>query len=156
MLMYLLLAPFKIIIDSHKGYLMLGWNRWLKASVSPDDDYLGIQVDFPFWKKHFLIEKMILQRAAIKKKEPKRTKSKFHFMKFSWKKVQRILKRVKIKEFAWSLDTNDFIRNAYLVPIFELMSYRTGYHSHINFIGKNEIRFRAESRIINMLMASIF
>ena len=44
LLLYLLVSPFKVVLDSRNGYFSLGWNNWLKAWLVPDFENLGLEV----------------------------------------------------------------------------------------------------------------
>jgi hypothetical protein len=83
-------------------------------------------------------------RARIWKKRP---------MRF-WKKGRRMLASFQIRRFRLLLDTDDFILNAYLYPVFVFLSGKNRYLA-INFTGRNAVDILATNRIWRMLWALI-
>jgi len=152
--LYLLISPIRVILDSKEGYFFLGWNKWLKARIEPDLENLGMEVQIPFWRRKYKFDQMIASRRASKAKTPiKRKKKRFNL---NWAKLKKILAQIRVKEFRLICDTDDFIMNAYMIPFMEFLNFKKGYNTHMNFLGKNEIKIEAESRIYNMLKAGIF
>jgi hypothetical protein len=152
-LIYLLVSPIKVILDSRRGFAMLGWNKWISAKIIKINDRWGFQINLTFWKKWILFKDM---KFSLDKKPPKKSPNKKKRRKIGLKKIIKLLKTIRIEEFKWSLDTDDYVLNAYLVPFFEAFSFHSKHYTRINFMGKNELKLYAKGRVVNMLVASIF
>jgi hypothetical protein len=153
---YLLVSPIIVLLDSDKGIMFIGWNRYMKAEFSGINDEWEIKVKVPFWQKRFSLFNILTSNGSNKSRKWKKTLGKSRFVKWNRRKFQRIIRQIKIEEFKLLLDTDDYILNAYLTPIFELINYRSRYYTRVNFIGKNGIKLKAKGRIISLLYASVF
>lgn len=145
---YLLISPIWLIIDSRENKYWLGWNRWMNARFLEESTHWGIRIHLPFYTKRYEVEEMLLS----KKKNLKRldTKSK---RTLNWRKAGNIWNKLKIREFRLVVDTHDVVLNAYLLPVFEVLSVGIRKPIHINFIGQNELYLKANIRMINFLNA---
>lgn len=159
LIIYLLVSPFRVILDSKVGYLTVGWSSWLSARVFEDHGHWIVRFRIPFWEKKMRLSQLMKSKKKSKKKKKKRGLwlfSKPGNKKFGLKKIQRLVGQIKIKELSLKLDTDNFIWNAYLTPVFELLKYKTGHRLNVNFMGLNEIKLKAESRIIKVLAVGMF
>ena len=156
LILYLLISPLRILVDSEKREVYLGWNHWLNAHLDSENGRWGVRLKLPFWNKVYFIDDLINKMGSRSKVDKATAKSDHQKSKWSVTKVKRILRQIRIREFRWNLDTDNYIWNAYLTPIFTFMNYKTGYPTQINFMGKNEIKINAESRIFNLLVAGIW
>lgn len=92
-----------------------------------------------------------------KKKDSKKKRTKkstYSFMKIR-SKASRIFRSFKIKSFMVNLDTDDYVLNGYLFPLFYYLG-RKGNHLKINFQGNLEINIIVENRLYKILRAIIF
>lgn len=64
-----------------------------------------------------------------------------------WKKI---LASLKIREWEVLLDTDDFILNAYLYPVFTLFMAQ-GYNTRINFMGVNRVYVKGNISVMRLL-----
>lgn len=147
LLIYLLISPVRIILDSNTGKYWLGWNAWLAAEVEKENNNWGIRFKLPLWSKWVAFSNL------LNKKEKRRKKKKKKKSKFTLAKAKKMLGLIKIDEFKLILDTDDVIWNAYLFPIFEFIRRSKTYKTKINFQGKNEIKIIASGRVFQFLKA---
>ena len=102
-----------------------------------------------FWQKEInLLEINSQKKTKPKRKKEKKKKRKFNF----WKKHKPLLKAIQVKQFYLNIDTDDYIWNAYLYPISNLLSNQKR-QLKINFQGDFEILLEVQSRPIQILYA---
>lgn len=82
----------------------------------------------------------------------KRDARKSDFSKGSIHRLVRVLKTFRISKCDVLLDTDDFILNAKLFPIFQYCSGRWG-RWRVNFEGDHRVQLEVESRLISVLYA---
>jgi hypothetical protein len=157
LLAIVLVAPMKFVVDSNLGIVQIGWNRCMNAKVCQEGQSWGLRLRLPFWSKRWGISELMKGRDTKKlKNREQRSGKKRSRSKLSWARIKRIIKQFKLREFKLILDTDDFMWNAYLTPVFEIISGMTRMRMRINFNGMKVVKIRAETRIINVLIASIF
>ena len=146
---YLLVMPLKVSIDTESGEGMIGWNSWLSAKLTKEKDF-EFTVQLPFWKRKFDFFDVFID-SGFKDRPPKKKKEKRRWGKWSSMRWRNMWKAVKVSEIRVDLDTDDFILNAYLVPVFACLQTWTGYNLKINFLGRRELKLAGEARMIEML-----
>ena len=151
LLVYLIVSPVQVQIDSTKGIYWAGWNRWFCISLVHERNNWRFKIKLFFWKKYYSVERLFLRKPSKRKRKPKSKKRKRKA--FTAAKARKLFKSIKIRELIFNLDTEDVIWNARLYPIATLLSVASGHPFRINFQGKNLIRIKAESRLINILKA---
>ena len=153
----MLLSPLRFTIDSNHGIASVGWNKWMNAKVSREDENWSLRLRLPFWTKQWHVEELI-REAGRKRLDPlvKAPSKKGSHSKWTWARFKRIMRQFRIREFKLILDTDDFILNAYLTPVFEIISGLTRWRMRINFNGRNELKFSGDIRIFNALVAGAF
>ncbi len=159
-LLVLLITPIRINIDSERNAYFFQWTGIAKASIIPLPDDFLFRLHIFFWKPEWSLIKLVTKKTEKKekqKKPKKRNVKKNRQMKFSkWKrKGLRLLKSFKIKALKLNLDTDDYIQNSYLYPVFYFLSGRNRQLS-INYEGKVELKFIAENRLYKILNAILF
>ena len=80
----------------------------------------------------------------MKLKKKKRNKG------YGIRKMIRLLRSFKIRQFYLNIDTGDVIKNAKLYPVFAFLNYSIGGFQ-INFMGKNQVVIRIENRPIRII-----
>ena len=147
LMVYLLVEPIKVKIDTNCGSGSLGWNRWLSVNLTKNEDF-KFTVRFPWWKKKFDLLDLVLESRVNSDSSKKKGGFKARFPI----PIGKMWRAVKVKELEVDVDTDDFILNAQLVPLFTCLKVWTGYDLRINFFGKQELRFSGEAKLIDMLM----
>lgn len=148
LLIYLLVSPVRIILNSTTGKYWLGWNSWIAAEISEEHNDWGVRFRLPLWSKWIAFSTFL----STKKKRPKKSEKK---SKFTIAKAKKLFGAIHIDELYLLVDTQDVIWNAYLFPFFECIRRTTTCKAKINFQGKNEIKLLASGRIFHFLKAGI-
>ncbi len=153
-----LFTPFRLRISSTNGEAVVNWSPWVRAGIHSGHGPEGLFfILAPGWKKFYSFDDVI---SRIGRRPQKKNRG---IIERRWskkwlkpKKFWKMLRAVRVNRLNIQLDTDDFVHNAYLVPVFEMFSFKTGYHTHINFMGRNEIECDAESSLYRMLKAWVF
>jgi len=153
--LFLLLIPIRIFMDSNRGILLVEWKNIITANVLLQNEDLLIRLDTFFWKKEFsLMETATNQAPAHSKKKKKISISKKWKFDFR-KKLKNILKTIKVKQLYVNIDTDDYLWNAYLYPVFYFLK-KEKRNFQINYHGNVEILLEVQSRPIQILYAVLF
>jgi len=151
-ILWLLMARIRLTIDSNSGVCKVNYQGIGVASVQLKEEDINLHLQVLFWKKdQSLIQLAARPQTKVLKpeKEPgKKTKS-----KISRKKMIQLLKSFKVKEFSGTIDTDNYIWNAFLYPAFYWLGARKGRFPSINFLGRNEVKLIIENRLVNILYA---
>lgn len=147
LLLWFLISPFIIEIDSRKPLAMLKWVSIGKAAIWYDEEWwLGFRVLF-FQKK--------IRLSSIKDKQKKvaaplvkKTKRK---RKLSFRKILNVVRTFRIEEWKLAIDTGDYARNAQIYPL-NFLPKLSG-HMQINFNDENYLYVRIRNRPLKMLYA---
>jgi len=149
----LLVNPIQLLIDSKHHVYKLEWKRLLKVNLVFQNEQPIIILRILLWQKEYKLLEMCngTKKDGIKKKgetKKKKTKSKFNFQK----KYQKIIRAIQVKQFYLNIDTDNYIWNAYLYPIFHLLKNKKR-QLHINYQGDIELVLKIQSRPIKILYA---
>ena len=151
LLIYLLLLPINIVIDSIDNQYFVSLGSLAKANVAKDDDYL-LRIDL---RTLFLRFKFypLKKRAAKKKKKKRETEKK----KIKWSQIKsifRIVRSFEVKQFSLDIDTGHCITNAKLYPVFAFLDFWVGNY-RVNFIGRNSIVLHLQNRPYRIIKSFI-
>jgi len=150
---YLLLMPLELCIDSYRGryYLRMGF----LARLSVEKDHmellkLHLKVLFLnfFWRPSD-----IKSWGRQKKKSPKKEKG-GKKQGIPLARGRQLLQSFRVKAFRLELDTGNPVLNARLFPLSFLIEQRGG-NVDINFLGRNNILLQIANRPIYILNAFI-
>lgn len=148
---WVLAAPFSILADTYRNEYYLSFGGIGKAELIPLPGDILIRLKVAFWKKDFYP----LHPSKPKKREsPEAEKEKKSRKKGTvpFRRIINVLKSFHIKHFRLEIDTDDYIRNAYLWPaVYGIKPLRR--HVSINFDGRNECRLLIQNRIGRMAWA---
>lgn len=150
----LLLIPIRFKVDSNRNIYLAEWKHLFSAKVMLQNEEPIMQLKSFFWKKEINlleIKSTPNKKAQKKKKPPKQKKSKFNFRK----KIKPLLKSFQVRQFFINIDTNDYVWNAYLFPVFYFLK-NDKRQMHINFNGNVEVLLEIQNRPIRILWALIF
>ena len=147
----LLFTPISVDIDSETNQYQLAWGRILTFNFIPLKNDFLFRLKVVFWKKDWSIFELKTEKKEPKSKPDRKSKTSFKKAK-TWMKV--VGKSFKIRTFHLNLDTDNYITNAYLFPIFYFLNFRKG-NWKINFEGKTELRLWAVNKPIWVLQKMI-
>jgi hypothetical protein len=163
-LLFFLISPFKMIIDTREGIYRLGWDRGVNARAFHFKEEWGVRLNIFGWKRDYGFEELVKKingpsepEKGIQKEVRKKRKKTSRF-NFSIRKLKRIVRQIKVKQFQLEFDTEDVILNAYLLPVFEAIRFHSHerFRTRVNFIRKNMLRMNIQTRMINVLKAGLF
>lgn len=162
MLIYTLFGVLRIDIDSDKAYGQFYFGPLVKGMVFWKEDWPVpyARIDVPFYHREFdLLELAVSSESKPIKDKPlneKKTRSGSNkkginpFKRLSFKRIVSILKSFKVNAFTWRLDTDDYVLNAQLFPLFYVTSTQ-GLDVGVNFIGENKIKVDVQNTGFNLL-----
>ncbi len=155
-LIWLLWAPIRFDIDTRQGIYCIRWRSIGALNWLPEQQLDMIEIEIFFWKKRIaLLEQPSGRPKKIKPKTAKNNKlNKTRWKRISWSTVKRMARTFEVHYCRLSLDTGDYVWNAWLFPVcWFVRSPR--YSVWINFIGENELALRVENRLGRILWAFI-
>lgn len=150
---WLLITPVELIIHSTTNEYKLKWGWLLSARLIPLADDLLIRVGLPFFHKDFfpLHPKTKRPSAAKRKKnrQPARKRTSGSSRK-TFKLVRAVLKSFHVRQFSLDLDTDHYLVNAYLYPLFYFLDMGKG-DWQINYDGRLELDLEMDNRPIRLI-----
>ncbi|WP_299113919.1 hypothetical protein [uncultured Winogradskyella sp.] len=142
---YLLLMPIIIVIDTISGKYYIQLKGLAKASIVYDEkEILKIKL-----RAFFLNFNFYPFRVRLSPKQSKKPKKSMDF-----RIGLKIIKSFKVKQFYLNLDTGNCITNAKLYPFFAFLNYYKGGYN-INFTGQNTLQITIENRPIRIIKSFI-
>lgn len=148
---YLLLMPIVICIDTTTDQYYLKFKGLVKASVEKHEEkLLRIKLKVSFFSFYFYpIE---YKRSSRKKKKPVQGRERKRRVDIG--KSLALLKSFRVKKIVLDIDTGDTISNAKLYPVFAFLNQNIGKFN-INFQGRNQLVLYIENRPIRLLKSFI-
>lgn len=151
LVVYILLAPIILSIDTYKNDYSIQLKGLAKASIEPHkDELLKVKIRVLFFKFYFNPIDAYFKHQKNKALKPKKKTNRKSSRQLNFKKGLQVLKTCKIKRFVMNLDTGNVITNAKLYPIFSFLNYYVGGFN-INFQGQNYLSVRLQNRPIHIL-----
>lgn len=152
---WLLLAPISVNVNTWNNDFSIKWTGIARASLGLKENELLIRLRVFFWRKDFFP-----LRASPKKpdkpKKPKPQKAKrSRWQQFSMKRVRKLMRAIRVRQFRFELDTDDYVTNAYLYPVAHFLSSPTRQLS-VNFEGRTNLLLQIEIRLIRVIGAMLF
>lgn len=151
-LLYLLLVPIKLCLNTIKNQYYLQIHCLAKASIEGHkEELLQIRLNVLFMNFHFYPLKHIgpPKTMKIEKSKPKRLRRRIGI-----KKTTRVLKSFKVKQLLIDIDTGDCLMNAKLYPLFSFINYHKE-RFNINFEGRNQLVLHLQNRPIRIIKSFI-
>lgn len=162
LLMWLLLAPLYIRINTQQNIYNAGLKGIVKISIIPDEDeiiYLRLKLFFyytniyPLKPKEAKREKK--EKPKMKAQKKKKKGSKISLFKLVYKLVVNVLGSFKVKILAINIDTDDVITNAYLIPIFVGINTKKNINFTVNYQGDISAEFDVQNNIFRILRIAL-
>lgn len=152
LIVYLLLVPIILVVNTNSNEYYLQIKGLAKASVESDEKkIIKIKLKLFFFNYCFypLMYKVNDQNKKIESKKKKKKK-----MKIGFKTTLKLLKSFKVKKLMVDIDTGDCILNAKLFPVFGFLNYHVG-NFKVNFEGRNQLVFQMQNRPLNIIKSFI-
>jgi len=151
-LLWILFAPVIIRVDSDNQRYSLSLPGIFKALVVPDDElfYIRIWVLFiPF--KVYPFGRTIQKREGKAKKKKKKRKRNFpKLMRVRLMALKELAGSFRLKKMRLNLDTDDFILNSQLVPVFTTINNQD-VNLTVNYEGDISLFMVLKNRIASLL-----
>ncbi len=146
LVLWLLLIPIQVFIDTDSNKYFARLRGLAKASFEPDEkELLRVRLKVLFYERCFYpLTKSIDQKKQSEKNKAKRKR------KVSFKKMLQLLKSFEVKQFDLDIDTGDYVANAKIYPVFVLLNQFVASF-HINFEDRNRLVLDIRNRPYRML-----
>ncbi len=153
-ILWMLFTPIVLIIDTTQGVYKVRWKGIASFEMSIQKDEPILQLRIWFWKKDFhLLESLSKSRKPDSEKKTEKRKPR---KKRNWRRLGlRLVRSFQVRQFAIKLDTDDYVLNSYLYPIFHLLNSKS-LHLGINYQGESSLQLQIENRLIRLLKAILF
>ena len=153
LLLYFILAPFFIEIDSTRSLLRLRFHYLASAAITANKDSIFLRFRIAFLHKNIDLLKAHSNRKSTSiavKTNTTRTKK---VVVPSAKQVISVLRSFRVQRCHISIDTGSMPLNGVSYPGLYCLSMMTGKHIMINFTGENIVILKIRNNIGNMLWA---
>ncbi len=147
LLSFLLFAPLQLEINSLGKYCQINWGKLVKAKLLFLTDDILLQLQLTFYKKELYPLKYLFQKKEQKeepKPKAKKQKKPTDFQR-NFRFAKKILRSFKVRKCRLNFDTDDYILNAYLYPIFYFLNKGNRQFS-INYEGNFDCHLLVENR----------
>lgn len=157
LLLWLLFAPiyFRVEWNDNRRQAALQWRGIFQARLHAVEGEWEVQLNVLFFKKRWPLMRLLTAPSKPKKPKAKRSSSKSWKPKHPFRMFRRLWRSFHLIRFRWHLDTDDYVLNAYLFPLFQLTHPKKKLDWAINFNGKNELLLVIENRLGRILYAFI-
>ncbi|MBK7410304.1 MAG: hypothetical protein IPL49_07665 [Saprospirales bacterium] len=148
----LLILPVVIEVNSDRGVYRAHISGLINIQLLPGSDGWKMVLRLFWWKKEWTAQMLWRRKQGKTKKSGKRTRKLRPAT--VWRKARRLLASFQIKRFRLIVDTDDYILNAYLYPVFIFLTGQNRYLA-INFIGRNSVDIFITNRMWKVVWALI-
>lgn len=164
LLLGLLIAPMQLYIDTPRQVFSLRWSKLLETRLIGVDDIPKIQLQIFFWRKEWDVfqllsssQKQRKKPSTASQKKPKKRSNRFFRMSYKtmFRKAKQVLRSFEVKQCDVRLDTDDFVRNSYLYPIFYMLNGKNRKLS-INYQGEASVQLLVQNRLYRIIAAVLF
>jgi hypothetical protein len=156
LIVFLLLNPFELHVNTWTGVVYLRWRGIVSARLAGEVEDPALRLWVMGWRKEIRFLEMgggSEEKEKSRKKDRKKAKRKRAGW-FTWSLALRLLRTFRVKTFDLLLDTDDYVMNAFLFPVFSRFSGRSR-QLKINFSGRNELVLIVTNRIWDLVWAFI-
>ena len=151
---WILIAPIQLLIDTDHNKYTLSWMKIGSVELLPISNDFILRLRCGWLRKDYYLLELKPKKKSPAEKTGKRSKvSKAGVM--MWRKARKIMQTFRVIAFRLHLDTNDYILNSYLFPIFYLLN-RPSRELEINYKGESGLRLIIENRLYKILIALLF
>lgn len=156
LILLLLWLPLEVLVDTEVDLYMARWRGIFALRATPESGKWRIFYRVFFWEKEYVFSKKAPKKVeATPKKEKKPAKKrKRPSLKFLGILFRQLLKALHFKKLYINLDTDDYVLNAWLYPVF----WAGSTHNRellINFRGQQEVAIHLQTRLIALSGAAL-
>ena len=153
MLLYLLLAPFFVEVDSDIGLYRVRMHHIASAAVRLTESSLIMDLNVVGWKKAIDLFENRESTSKAGWKEEVKAKPIRKQRRISFRKVLAVIRSFKVNVCQVMMDTGDTPVNGMLYPVFYWLSAWSGKAFHVSFNDENTIKLQIENNIARILWA---
>lgn len=149
LLLTILLAPFELRLDTISGDYCLRWRGIASLRLTGEVRDPVVRLWLLGWRrKYHLLELGGGKKKKEREAEPteRRPKKRGRPPWLTFRLIRRLLRTFRVHRLRLLLDTDDYVLNAYLFPVFHQLSKRNRQLT-INFSGRNELALIVTNRI---------
>jgi len=150
LILYLLFAPFYLVIDTNAGIYAVRFHTIAGANIIGKNDSLYLKWQVLGWGR----EVNLLAHPG-RSRETKSKKSSRSSLP-SWSRIRTAFASFKVNRFSLRMDTEDMALNGILYPWFVTASWLTQRDLWINFYQRNELILEIENNAFRLLKAYLF
>jgi hypothetical protein len=145
-----LLLPVEVEANSEKAVYRAGIRSIVDIRLLPESEGWKWGLRIGWWKREYRVG------FSTERKPPKpRKKRKWRpHPAAAWRKGRRLLGSFRVRRFIINIDTDDFILNAYLYPIFTLLNGKNRRLA-VNFEGRTVVDVFLTNRVWKVIWAVI-
>lgn len=156
-LLWVLFTPiyFKIEWNESRQGVQLYWWGVFRLSLTPETGAWAILLELPFFRRSWPLKGLWSSKKKGDKTKKKTAKGKTWKPKHPWQLIRRLGRSFHLIRFHVQLDTDDYVWNAYLFPLFQVTNPANKASWQINFKGRNELILIVENRLYRLLYAFI-
>jgi hypothetical protein len=153
MLIYLLLMPLELCVDSYQDRYYLRLGMLGRASVEKDPvELLRLHLKVLFLNFYWRPSDLKGFKSKPKKRQDHQKRHKGQ--QFNVSLIKRLLRSFTVRRFRLEVDTGDPVLNAKLYPLFFHLDRRLG-GIRLNFVNRNHLLLQITNRPIYLLKAFI-
>ncbi len=154
LLAWLVLLPIRLVIHTNSGEYRVEWGRLIGARLIFLTDDVKIRMHLPFFHKDFYPlhpspEAKKKEKPTEKKKKKKKRHSRITKV---FPIIKSVLRSFYVRQFKLELDTDNYLTNAYLYPLFYFLNKNRG-EWHINYSGQFALDLEIMNRPVWILFA---
>lgn len=150
MIAYMTIVPIRFFVDTDRDLYTIFQPGVFSFRMFPLRD-LGFEFRIARIKLPIKSRSTDDKKEKVVKKEGRPNKK--HRSLASWRfLISKVIQVFKVHYLTLDLDTNDFVLNAYMFPIFYFITRRQ-YSMNINFTGRNHLAFNGSVRPISLIWA---
>lgn len=157
LLLWLLLMPFQLEVDTAEGLFRFEWKTLVLVLWLPEEGWDMVKIDAPFFHKKISVAARSWRPSRQKAKTLPHTEkpaSKRASSRLAWRVVPAVLRTFKVQRCVLWLDTDDYVQNAWLYPVFGLWNHRR-IRVVVNFLGKNDLALLVQNSLGRMVWAAL-
>jgi hypothetical protein len=149
-MLWILLAPVILYVDTEDNRYYLAMPAIFRAEIVSSDILFHIRGWILFIPYRFdPLRQMMKPRKKKKEKKPKKKKSRN--LSGGITMFRSLAGSIRVKKLMLDIDTDDFIRNAWLVPVFSLVSNNENIQMRVNYSGSISLMLDVRTRIGSIL-----
>lgn len=154
-LFFLLFTPLLILVDSESGYYEIRWFGIAKVNLEFGESAMLAHLKIFLWEKEIDLLQLPGKKSKKKVKEKKQGEKKKSIGPGRiFKKTMALLQSFRIQYFYLDTDTGNYLLNAWLYPLAELITYKKKTF-RINFMEQFRWKMKITNNLFRIIIALI-